>query len=87
MQKFEDAYYQAAFVTESADGLDIKPVVTYNRYRDQFNATGLRFGKLATDSCATCDRLVCLIKQADDEGEKGALQRQHRQHLKEADIS
>ena len=62
-------------------------MVTYNRYREHFNATGLRFGKLVTDSCATCDRLVCLIKQMDDETEKEELQKEHREHLKEADMS
>jgi hypothetical protein len=65
---------------------ELRPVVTYQRYLDHFNAMGLQFAKLASDTCSSCDKAKLGIEAAEGE-EKVRLEAEHKAHLQMADKS
>jgi hypothetical protein len=59
------------------DQLQLKPVCTYQRYLSHFTKSDLRFGKLAVDTCGTCDELQTRIDATADEERKRVLRAHH----------
>ena len=92
LKKHEPCIYQSMFKAASDDDKpeeedeELKPVVTYQRYLDHFNRSGLQIAALASDTCSSCDKAKLGIEAAEGE-EKVRLEAEHKAHLQLADKS
>ena len=82
LEKYETDTFQ-----QMKSGVDVKPIVSYNFYREYFNSKfNLSFGKPHKDTCVTCDEMQIRIDGTQEPDRKQSLQKELADYKRKAQV-